>query len=420
MSTFLTIIFIALVFTAFFSGMEIAFLSSNRLQIELEKKQGFKSSNIISVFIKHPKKYIATMLVGNNIALVVYGIFMAEILTEPITHFTHSEFGILIAQTLISTFIILFTAEFLPKTIFLLNSNLFLNIFAVPVYLFYVLFYPITWATIIFSNVILKRVFKANINKNSSIVFGKVDIDNYINERTQNKNGIDDEEYELKIFQNALDFSKIKLRECIVPRTEIAAIEANDTIEDLKNKFIETGYSKILIYKNNIDNIIGYVHSSELFLKPKYLKDIIHEVLIVPETMPANKLLASFIQKKRSVAVVVDEFGGTSGMVTIEDIMEEIFGEIKDEHDTDDLEDKKISEFEYILSGRLEIDYLNEKYELDFPEIDEYETIAGFILYHHRNIPILNETIIIGKHSFKIMRVTNTRIELVLLKIVPE
>jgi CBS domain containing-hemolysin-like protein len=420
MSAILIIIFITLIFSAFFSGMEIAFLSSNRLQIELEKKQGFKSSNIISVFIKHPKKYIATMLVGNNIALVVYGIFMAKILTEPISHITHSEFGILMTQTLVSTFIILFTAEFLPKTIFLLNSNLFLNIFAVPVYLFYVLFYPLTWVTINFSNFILKKVFKANIKKNNSIVFGKVDIDNYINERTQNKNGIDDEDYELKIFQNALDFSKIKLRECIVPRTEIAAIEINDSIEDLKNKFIETGYSKVLVYKNNIDTITGYIHSSKLFLKPKHLKDIVHEVIIVPETMPANKLLATFIQQKRSVAVVVDEFGGTSGMITIEDIMEEIFGEIRDEHDTDDLEEKKINEFEYLLSGRLEIDYLNEKFELDFPDTDEYETVAGFILFHHENIPKLNETINVGIYSFKILRVTNTRIELVLLKIAHE
>ncbi|MBI5538607.1 MAG: HlyC/CorC family transporter [Bacteroidia bacterium] len=420
MSAILIIIFITLIFSAFFSGMEIAFLSSNRLQIELEKKQGFKSSNIISLFITHPKKYIATMLIGNNIALVVYGIFMAKILTDPISHFTDSESGILILQTLISTFIILFFAEFLPKTIFRLNSNLFLNIFAIPVSIFYFLFYPLSWATINFSNIILKRVFKANIKKNNNIVFGKVDIDNYINERMQNKNGIDDDEYELKIFQNALDFSKIKLRECIVPRTEIIAIETNDTIENLKNIFIETGYSKILVYKNNIDTIIGYVHSSELFLKPKSLNEIVHEVLIVPETMPANKLLATFIQQKRSVAVVVDEFGGTSGMVTIEDIMEEIFGEIKDEHDTDDLEDKKINDFEYLLSGRLEIDYLNEKYELNFPDTDEYETIAGYILYNHENIPKINETIIIGHYSFKILRVTNTRIELVQLKIVQE
>jgi CBS domain containing-hemolysin-like protein len=420
MSIILVTILIMLLFSAFFSGMEIAFLSSNRLQIEVEKKQGFRRANLISVFIKNPKKFIATMLVGNNIALVMYGIFMARILEKPISNIIHSDSGILITQTILSTLIILITAEFLPKTIFRLNSNYLLNVFAIPVYLFYIIFYPITWVTIKISDFILQKAFKADIHKSHTIVFGKVDIDNYINEKTQDKNGIEDEEYELKIFQNALDFSKVKLRECIVPRTEIAAIEVNESIETLKEKFIETGYSKILIYKNNIDTIIGYTHSSELFNKPVKITDIIHEVIIVPETMPANKLLAMFIQQKRSVAVVVDEFGGTAGMATIEDIMEEIFGEIKDEHDTDEFEEKIINEYEYIFSGRLEIDYLNEKYNLHFPQNVEYETIAGFILFHHKNFPKLNETIQIGNFSFKILRVSNTRIELVHFKIANE
>ena len=420
MSIIFVTILIMLLFSAFFSGMEIAFLSSNRLQIEVEKKQGFRRSNLISVFVKNPKKFIATMLVGNNIALVMYGIFMAKILEKPISNVIHSDSGILITQTILSTLIILITAEFLPKTIFRLNSNYLLNVFAFPVYLFYILFYPITWVTIKISDFILQKAFKADIHKNHTIVFGKVDIDNYINEKTQNKNGIEDEEYELKIFQNALDFSKVKLRECIVPRTEIAAIEVNESIETLKEKFIETGFSKILIYKNNIDTIIGYTHSSELFKKPVKITDIIHEVIIVPETMPANNLLAMFIQQKRSVAVVVDEFGGTAGMATIEDIMEEIFGEIKDEHDTDEFEEKIINEYEYIFSGRLEIDYLNEKYNLHFPQNVEYETIAGLILYHHKNFPKLNETIPIGNFSFKVLRVSNTRIELVHFKIANE
>ncbi len=416
MSLVLIIILLMLFLSAFFSGMEIAFLSSNRLQIEVEKKQGFRRANLISVFVNNPKKFIATMLVGNNIALVIYGIFMARLLEKPISDYISSDSGILVTQTILSTFIILVTAEFLPKTIFRLNSNYLLNLFAFPVYLFYFLFYPITWITIKFSDIILSKAFKTNLKRNNSIVFGKVDLDNYINERIQKKNGVEEEEYELKIFQNALDFSNVKLRECIVPRTEITAVEINDSIELLKEKFIETGFSKILIYKNNIDTIIGYTHSSELFNKPSKISDIIHEIIIVPETMPANKLLALFIQQKRSVAVVVDEFGGTAGMATIEDIIEEIFGEIKDEHDTDDLEEKKINDNEYIFSGRLEIDYLNEKYEMEFQHDGDFETIAGLILHHHKNIPKLNETIIIGNYSFKIIRVTNTRIELVHLK----
>lgn len=414
---FSIIIFITLVFSAFFSGMEIAFLSSNRLQIELEKKQRSRYSNIISIFISNPKKYIATMLVGNNIALVIYGIFMAGTLEYPISKYVSSESGILFAQTLISTLIILIIGEFIPKTIFRLNANLFLNIFSIPVVFFYYIFYPVSWVTISVSNFFLKNIFKAETQKSNLIVFGKVDIDNYLNEYKLNKSTSEDEEFELKIFRNALDFSKIKLRECVIPRTEIAAIDQNDTIENLKEKFIETGYSKILIYKNNIDTIIGYVHSSELFVKPKNIKDIIHEVLIVPETMPANKLLKSFIQQKKSVAVVVDEFGGTSGMVTIEDIIEEIFGEIKDEHDTDDFEDKQINENEFIFSGRLEIDYVNEKYGINIPSNVEYETIAGFILFKHQNIPNLNEIISIENFSIKILKATNTRIELIQLKI---
>ncbi len=413
-----SIIFISLIFSAFFSGMEISFLSSNRLQIELEKKQKSRNSNIISVFIKNPKKYIATMLVGNNIALVIYGVFMANILELPLSKYISSESGLLLSQTLISTLIILIIGEYIPKTIFRLNANLFLNIFAIPVYVFYFIFYPISWLTIKISNLILKKIFKTETQKSNLIVFGKVDIDNYLNEYNTQKSNNDSEEYELKIFQNALDFSKIKIRECIIPRTEIAAIEHSDTIENLKEKFIETGYSKILIYKNNIDNIIGYTHSSELFKKPKNIHDIIHEVLIVPETMAANKLLKSFIQEKRSVAVVVDEFGGTSGMITIEDIMEEIFGEIKDEHDTDDLEEKQITDSEFVFSGRLEIDYLNEKYNLKIPTNGEYETIAGYILYNHENIPNINEKINIDIFSIKILKATNTRIELVQLKII--
>jgi CBS domain containing-hemolysin-like protein len=407
-----------LVFSAFFSGMEIAFLSSNRLRIEVEKKQGGRSSRLISIFLANPKKYIATMLVGNNIALVVYGIMMSVLLEPVFEKFIHSETGVLLLQTLVSTMIILITAEFLPKTIFLLNSNLFLKLFAFPVFVFYVIFYPFSWASIKFSNFILKHFFKARNTKTPNIVFGKVDLDDYINAHLSNHKDQVDEGYELKIFQNALDFSKVKLRECMIPRTEIVALPINEPITKLQEKFIETGFSKILIFQENIDDIIGYVHSSRLFNKPSTIEEVMMDVLIVPESMPANKLLSLFIQEQRSIAVVVDEFGGTSGMATIEDIMEEIFGEISDEHDTEDYENKKISDTEFIFSGRLEIDALNEKHEIDLPDVEGYETIAGLILHYHENIPKVNEIVTIDKFQFRILKSSNTRIELVSLKII--
>lgn len=416
MTITLIIIFIVTLLSAFFSGMEIAFLTSNKLQIEVEKKQGSRPAQIISKLISRPKEFIATMLIGNNVALVIFGIFMTKILEEPLSRWIEESLWIIVSQSVISSVIILIFAEFAPKVAFRTNSNFFLRLFAFPVYVFYVLFYPFSKASIRVSDFIMKNIFKTKIQDAGNIVFGKVDIDNYLNE--MNASGVSDSEddYELKIFQNALDFSNVKLRECYVPRTEITAAEIDDPIQALKEKFIETGYSKILIYKNNIDNIIGYTHSSELFKKPENISEILHEIIIVPETMPANKLLSMFIQQKRSLAVVVDEFGGTAGMVTIEDIIEEIFGEIEDEHDTDELEEKKISDDEFVFAGRIEIDYLNEKYSFDFPQNLEFETIAGYILYHHKDIPKLNETIVIENISFKILRVTNTRIELVHLK----
>ena len=401
--------------------MEIAFISSNKFKIELEKKQGLYSSRIISIFTKHPAQYIATMLVGNNIALVIYGIVMAIILEPAISKFTSSEITILIIQTIVATIIILITAEFLPKTLFMINPNIALNIFAVPVLFFFILFYPIVKITIILSNTLLKNFLKVKINtisQQGNIAFGKVDLSNLLEENQNNKNKTSEIAHDIKIFQNALDFSKVKLRECMVPRTEITALDINDSIENLKQKFIETGFSKILIYKDSIDNIIGYVHSSELFKNPESIKSMLLELSIVPETMPANKLLTSFIDENKSIAIIVDEFGGTSGMVTIEDIIEEIFGEIEDEHDTSDLEEKQISENEFIFSGRMEIDFINEKYKLKIPESDEYETIAGFILHHHESIPNQNEYIIVNSFNFKILKLSKTRIELVLLKVI--
>ncbi len=411
------IILISLLLSAFFSGMEIAFVSANKLKIELDKKQKTNSSRLITFFTSNPSSYIATMLIGNNIALVIYGIVMAIVLEPFIALFTSSGAVILIIQTIISTLIILITAEFLPKTIFRINSNFALKFFAIPVFFFYVIFYPLTLLSVSLSNNFLKTLFNINIKKsNPKTAFGKADLDDLVHSSEKENQEIDNE---LKIFQKALDFSNIKLRECIVPRTEITAIEINEEIEILKHKFIETGFSKILIFKESIDNIIGYANSSELFKNPQSIKAMMHNIMIVPETMPANKLLSDFINENKSLAVVVDEFGGTSGMVTIEDIIEEITGEIEDEHDTSELTERKVNENEYLFSGRLEIDYVNDKYNLNIPTSEEYETIAGFILAYHENIPKLNETIIIGElGSVKILEVSKTRIELICLKLI--
>lgn len=417
MSNFI-IILLTLIFSAFFSGMEIAFISSNRLRIELERKQGARTSKIIAVFIKNPAEYIATMLVGNNIALVIYGITMSIIL-EPVIeqYISSSKVTILITQTIISTLIILITAEFLPKTLFRVNPNSSLNIFAIPVFVFYIIFYPIVKFSLWVSNLILKRFLEVDIYQKEHIAFGKVDLDNFFNE-SKGKETETEMEHDVKMFQNALDFADVKLRECIVPRTEIVALEVGDMIQNLRNKFVETGFSKILIYEESIDNIIGYVHSSELFKNPESIKSMLLKLPIVPETMPANKLLASFIKNGKGVAVVVDEFGGTSGMVTIEDIMEEIFGEIEDEHDYTALVERQLGEDEFVFAGRLEIDYINEKYNLELPESDDYETIAGLILFNHESIPNNHEVILVGDFKIRILKVSKTKIELVNLKIV--
>ena len=395
--------------------MEIAFVSSNKLRIEVEKKQGFFTSGIISVFIKNPGQYIATMLVGNNIALVIFAIQMSLILEPIIQAFVSIEILVLGIQTLISTIIILFTAEFLPKTLFRANPNIALNIFSIPVIIFYYIFYPIAKFTIWLSFLSL-RLVKADFNNNQEkIAFGKVDLDDFISK--SNIKSIDSEELqqELKYFRNALDFSDIKLRECMIPRTEIVALEKNETVEVLIQTFIETGLSKILIYKNNIDHIVGYFHSSELFKNPKFIKSKIISLPIVPESMPAKKLLELFMKERKNIAVVVDEFGGTSGVITTEDIIEEIFGEIEDEHDKSELEDIMISENEYIFSGRLEIDFINEKFNLDFEVSEDYNTIAGYILFHYESIPNLNDKIRIKEFEFEILDINNSKIERVKL-----
>lgn len=410
---------ICLVLSAFFSGMEIAFVSSNKFLIELESKKDRFPSRLLTKFTANPGHFISTLLVGNNIALVVYGIMMALVL-EPFIYehfYITNSMGVLLLQTVISTLLILLTAEFLPKTLFRINPNKMLVIFALPSYLIYKLLYPISVVIMHISEFLIKRVAKIEITKEKPD-FGKVDLDNYIQEATANHHPQEYEDNEIKIFKNALAFSEIKLRECMVPRTEIIACEASITVEELKEKFIETGLSKILIYKETIDDIIGYVHSFEMFKKPQSVKAVMRPLDNVPESMMAHNLLKMFLQKHRSIAVVVDEFGGTSGIVTIEDVVEEIFGEIHDEHDVEELIEKMVSDTEYIFSARLEIDYLNDKYNLDLPISENFETLGGLIIAEHESIPEKDEEIRLGRFLFIATDVTDTVIEKVILKIV--
>ena len=406
MTSSLTIILLSVALSAFFSGMEIAFISSNKLRYELDKKRSGLIGKVLSVFFEHPEQFISTMLVGNNIALVVYGIQTARLLEPLLQNFIQSEFIILLLQTILSTLVILVTAEFLPKTVFRINPNFSLKVFAVPLLVFYISLFPVSLFATRFSLLIL-RVFGLRIpRQEEESVLGRIDLYNFLEDSYDKSNRESNMplEHDVKIFQNALDFSKIKLRECIIPRTEIVAIDIDSSIEELTRKFIESGYSKILVYKENIDHIIGYIHSSELFKNPKNLRSRIIEIPIVPETMAASKLMETFMQKKRTIAVVVDEFGGTSGIVTLEDIMEEIFGEIEDEHDVVEHEARKVNDSEFILSGRLEIDYVNEKFNLDLPVSEDYETLAGFILHFHEKIPKVNERITIIKFTITLLK----------------
>ncbi len=408
-----------IIFSAFFSGMEIAFVSANKLRLEMDKQQNFISARILSLFTKNPGQYIATMLIGNNIALVIYGIAFAKLLGPMFYRLVPIDSVVLLLQTIASTLIILFTAEFFPKTLFRINPNTLLRFFSVPVAFFYFLFLPLTKLVIGISQFLLNMIFKSpsdeNIKKN---VFNRIDLNHFVNESDEDQQRREHElENEVKLFRNALDFSKVKLREVMVPRTEMEILDINSNMEDLIQKFIETGYSRILFYQDNIDNIIGYIHHSTIFANPGSIRSNLKKVLIVPETMPASKLLSKFISQHRSIAIVVDEFGGTSGMVTSEDILEEIFGEIEDEHDTIDFVERKISSNEFILSARIELDDLNEKYNLGFPVKENFETLAGFILFHHESIPKINTIIDIDHYRFKILKATNTKIELVNLKI---
>lgn len=411
------IVLITLIFSAFFSGMEIAFVSSNKLKIELEKKRGLLSARVYSFFLKNQGSFISTMLVGNNIALVIYGIFIAMILEPPLAAIISSSFGVFLLQTIFSTLLILVTAEFLPKVLFRIDPNKTLSFFALPTVLFYIILYPLVRLVTLCSNWIIKNIIKEEVSE-LEVSFGKVDLDHLVKEATDSVHNKEEIESEVQIFQNALDFSELRVRECMVPRTEVVALEENESIEVLKEKFIETGLSKILIYREEIDNIIGYVHSFELLKKPKTIKNILLPVSLIPEAMTANEAMSVLIKNKRSIAVVLDEFGGTAGILSTEDIIEEIVGEIEDEHDKEEYIEKVISENRYQFSARLEVDYLNETYNLALPENDEYETLGGLIIHESENIPDQGEIVNIAPYKFEILMVEENKIDLVELRIV--
>ena len=409
----LLIIGLSVLFSALFSGMKIAFVSANKLRIELDRKQGAFSSKIVHIFTQNPGQYIATMLVGNNIALVVYGITMALILEPFLLRFFTNDLIFLLVQTLISTIIILVTAEFLPKSFFRMHPNAFLNFFALPILLFYYLFYPIskfsTWVSLGF----IKNILRQNIPMGEEKrIFGKIDLDHFVGEANVSDGENSKYEHDIRMFQNALDFSETKVRVCMIPRTDIEAIEVHSSISDLQDIFVKTSYSRIPVYDGNIDNIIGYVNSKDLFKKPQSIKSKLLKIDFVPETMLASILLTTFIKEQKSIAIVVDEFGGTAGLVTIEDIIEEIFGEIDDEHDFVEFIDKQLTEKEFIFSGRLEVSYLNEKYNLNIPESEEYDTLAGFVISNHQSIPKPQQVITIDNFRIKVAKMDRTRIDL--------
>ena len=417
---YLNIILIALLFSAFFTGMEIAFLTSNKLRIEIDKKHNVFASRIISIFTKNPARYIATMLVGNNIALVVYGIAFAGLLKAPVETLlqTDSVALVVLIQVVMATMLILLTAEFLPKTLFRINPNSTLRIFSIPVLFFYIILYPVSILSIGISNFTMRYILKVKMQGNiGQAVFGKVDLSHLVTESNHKQDEDENETQDLKIFKNALELSDLKVRDCMIPRTEIVAMDIESKVQQLLDTFTETGLSRILIYRENIDNVIGYVNSKDMFHHPEHIGNYLKTLPVVPETLPVNRILKSFIKDRKGIAVVLDEFGGTSGLITTEDVIEEIFGEIEDEHDTTELELQKTGENTYRLSGRHEINYLNETIHLDIPESEEYDTLAGFIIYHLKNIPGQNETIQIGRFTMKIIQVSANRVELVELTI---
>lgn len=413
----LTWILVCLVFSAFFSGTEIAFVSASKLQIELQNQQGRLAGRILSFFTQKPSRLINTALVGNTIALVIYGIFMASVL-EPLIaarlpEAINSQSTVVLLQTILSTIIVLFTAEFTPKSIFLLNPNNLLNLLAIPMMVIFFIMFPVVWLIEQMSKFIILYVLRQPYSEDRQ-VFGLTDLSNYIKVNTHDDIKKTKVELDTKIFNNALEFKTVRVRECMIPRTEISAIDIEDTVEDLKNEFMESGHTKILVYRESIDDVIGYCHVLDLFKKPKDIENMLTPIIIVPETMLANELMIQFIQERKSLALVVDEFGGTSGIVSLEDVIEEIFGEIQDEHDEDeDWVEQRIDDNKYMLSARHEIDYLNDKYSWGIPEGD-YDTLGGFILSITESIPQVHDVIKYGQFEIKIVSMEDARIDNVL------
>jgi putative hemolysin len=411
----LIIIFITILLSAFFSGMEIAFVSANKMHIELEKKRAGFIPKILTKITQKSSKFITTMLVGNNISLVIYSYYMGSLLLKLLPVDGLNEFSILLLQTVASTLVILITAEFLPKTIFRIYANEVLKIFVVPAYVFYVIFHFFSEFITLISDFFLRIFFKTKSDEQQT-EFSKEELGNYINEQLETGN---DEEVdsEIQIFQNALIFQNVKAREVMVPRTDIVAVEIHETVTNLKKLFIDTGLSKILVYKSSLDDVLGYVNAFELFKKPKMIKSILLPLELVPESMMINDILNSLMKKRKSVAVVVDEYGGTSGMITVEDIVEELFGEIEDEHDSQVFLEKKISDHQFNFSARLEVDYLNEEYNVNLPKSEAYETLGGFIIEHTENIPDEKEVLEIDNFEIKILKMSGAKIDEVLLTI---
>jgi len=413
-----SMIILCLILSAFFSGMEIAFISTNNVFVELEKKKGGIAGKLLSRFYNDSPRFLATTLVGNNAALVLYGIFMAQLL-EPYLKESlvpyNSDVIVLVLQTIISTIIVLITAEFLPKSIFLLNPEFFIKTFALPMAAFWVVLWLVVTLILAFSKLLIVRVLGLEYSEEKP-AFGLTDLSNYLKSSIINSEENQIQEVDAKIFNNAVEFKTIKVRECMIPRTEIVGLDINDPIDELKSLLISSGYSKIIVYKESIDDVIGYCHSLELFKKPKDIKSILNPIIIVPETMPANELMIQFIAERKSIALVVDEYGGTSGIVTIEDIIEEIFGEIQDEHDDEYLTEERIDDQNFILSARHEIDYLNDKYEWQLPSGD-FDTLGGLILEFNENIPIKNEVIDIEHFVFTVLTLEDNRIDRVKMTI---
>jgi len=413
------IIVLSIIASAFFSGMEIAYFTSNKLYIELEKKEGGFVGILLEKLTKNPSKFITTMLVGNNIALVIYGFYMGNLLMTLLTPFGIKDFFMFLIQTIISTLIILVTAEFLPKAIFRVYANETLKYFALPAYLFYLLLSVISQFIMLLSNFLLKFFFKIKPDE-AHLAFSKAELGHFLNEQLESVNEAKEIDSEIQIFQNALEFQNVRAREVMIPRTEIIAVDVSESINTIKKEFVETGLSKILVYKNNLDEIIGYVHSFELFKNPKSIRSILLPVEFVPETMMINVAMDILIKKRKSIAIVLDEYGGTSGIITVEDIIEELFGEIEDEHDSSELLEVKINDHEFNFSARLEVDYLIETYNLELPEDEAYETLGGLIVYHTEKIPVKGEIIELAPFQFTILKVSHTKIEEIHLKVLSQ